>query len=176
MAAPRRRPSSGPLAVWPILRPSQKVTGYRISEKGAARGGCRLRFGQLLLLRTPLSKRASWRAALCRTGAAAAAYTPQKGALDICIPGSKIFFRTLTAAAGSNPANWTFVGTSDHFRFHCTKSWAKRSRQPPRAHPAFFGVRHLYKTVFSFFAVHGGCRLHSGQAALRWNHIFESFA
>ena len=144
-----------------------------MAKKNAARGGCRLRFGQLLLLRTPLSKRASWRAALCRTGAAAAAYTPQKGALAICIPGSKTENRTLTAAAGSNPANGTFVQTTTDQRFHRTKRWAKRSQQPPRAHPAFFWVRHLYKTVFSFFAVHGGCRLHSGQSALRWNHIFR---
>ena len=149
---PRRRPSSGPLAVWPILRPSQKLPPPGTAKKTAARGGCRLRFGQLLLLRTPLSKRASWRAALGRTGAAAAACTPQIGGLTICIPESKLFFRLFTAAAGSIPANSTFVGTSGRQRFHSAKSWAKRARQPPRAHPGFLGIHHLYKNVFPFRA------------------------
>ena len=171
MAAPRRRPSSGPLAVWPILRPSQRCRVSGMAEKNAARGGCRLRFGQLLLLRTPLSKRASWRAALCRTGAAAAAYTPRKGGFAICIPGSKIFFgrsRRLPA-----PIRPTGPSLEPQITIGSIGRRVGRNGAGSRRVRTF---SHLYKTVFSFFAVHGGCRLHSGQAALRLNKIFPSVA
>ena len=60
--------------------------------------------------------------------------TPDFWGFIICI---KMFslFSLFTAAAGSMPANWPFVGSRFFHRLHSTTSWAKRSRQRPQTAP-----------------------------------------
>ena len=105
-------------------------------------------------------------------------HTPKRGPLHLHTREQNLFFgRSRRLPAPIRPTEPSLdpklMGLP---AFHCAKSFAKRSRQSPRAHPGFLGVHHLYKNVFPFFAVRGGCRLHAGQLALHWIQIFPSVA